>query len=138
MIKKKNIQNNKLIKLHHEYKCVNKHCIHTYIHIDSHPGTWQMRCPDLNISGKQNSTPLPPKRPTTVWPAVYNNPYHPKRTERPPTSQKEVERPESKLHGSSTGEAITPPTMPIDPNPPTLYSHLSPFTFYIWIIYKKI
>ncbi|KAK0170363.1 hypothetical protein PV328_010934 [Microctonus aethiopoides] len=58
-----------------------------------------------NKEGKQNSTPLPPKRPTTVWPAVYNNPYHPKRTERPPTSQKEVERPESKLHGSSTGSA---------------------------------
>ncbi|XP_034935382.1 lachesin-like isoform X2 [Chelonus insularis] len=55
-----------------------------------------------NKEGKQPSTPTPPRRPTTIWPAAYN-PYHPKRTERPPPSQKEVERPERKLHGTSTG-----------------------------------
>ncbi|XP_044589793.1 lachesin-like isoform X1 [Cotesia glomerata] len=57
-----------------------------------------------NKEGKQQSTPTPPRRLTTIWPAVYN-PYNPKRTERPPTSQKEAETRERKLHGASKGSA---------------------------------
>ncbi|KAF7993070.1 hypothetical protein HCN44_005851 [Aphidius gifuensis] len=56
-----------------------------------------------NKEGRQYSTPSPPKRHTTVWPAAYN-PY-PKRTERPPSSQKDIDRQERKHQGQSSGSA---------------------------------
>ncbi|XP_024942432.1 lachesin isoform X2 [Cephus cinctus] len=57
-----------------------------------------------NKEGRK-STPAPPKRLTTVWPASYK-PYYPKRTERPPSSEEKLERPEQKPRGhASTGSA---------------------------------
>ncbi|XP_043281967.1 lachesin-like [Venturia canescens] len=57
-----------------------------------------------NKEGRQQSTTQPPKRLTTIWPAPYN-PYYTKRTEKPPSNEKKIERAEQKPRGHSTGSA---------------------------------
>ncbi|XP_046746079.1 lachesin-like isoform X1 [Diprion similis] len=57
-----------------------------------------------NKEGRK-STPAPPKRQTTIWPAPYN-PQYPRRTERPPTNEEQIVRAEQKPRGdASTGSA---------------------------------
>ncbi|XP_012277974.1 lachesin [Orussus abietinus] len=50
---------------------------------------------NTNKKGRKSTT-VPPKRLTTIWPAVYT-PYYPKRTEQPPLGAENIENPELTL-----------------------------------------